>query len=67
MADLPLREEMVRAIGKMKSGKMGGSTSILPEMVKVASCDDEFLSAMLELVHDVWRRGTSLSVITGEV
>ena len=40
---------------KLKSGKAGGESSILPEMVKVACIGDEFPKRLLELVHDVWK------------
>lgn len=50
MADVPSREELEEAIGKLKNGKAGGSSGILPEMVKAASCEDEFLDVLLDLV-----------------
>ena len=56
MADTPSREKLERAIGKMKNGKAGGSSGIiLPEMVKAASCEDEFFDVMLDLVCTVWK------------
>ena len=42
-------------MGKMRNGKAGGESGILPEMVKAACCNEEFL-----------RKATSLSVTTGE-
>ena len=46
IAELPSKEE---AVGKLKNAKAG---RILPEMVKVACCEDDFL---LDLVHNmVW-------------
>ena len=40
MADLPSKEELSSALGKQKSGKAGGESGILPEMVK-AACEEE--------------------------
>ena len=34
MANTPLREELKKAIGKIKYRKAGGSSGLLPEMVK---------------------------------
>ena len=55
MAELPSDEELLRAVGKLKNGKAGVEPGILPEMVKAACSEDEFLSRFVELVHDVWR------------
>ena len=44
-------------VGKLKNGKAGGASGILPEMVKAASCEEAFMSALMELMHDVWRIG----------
>ena len=57
MADPPSREELEDAIGAMKNGKMGGHSGILPEMVKAAMCVDEFIDALLALVHRDWVEG----------
>ena len=57
MADPPSREKLEDAIGAMKNGKMGGHSGILPEMVKAARCVDEFMDALLALVHRVWLEG----------
>ena len=59
----PLREELERrpsivelkkALSKLKNGKASGSSGILPEMVKVAAEEEEFLDFFLLLVHQVW-------------
>ena len=55
MAEPPSEEEVHSALGKMKSGKAGGETGILPEMLKAACCEEEFMEWLLELVKDVWR------------
>ena len=39
-------------------GWSGGGSAILPEMVKVAYTNNEFLSRLLELTHDVWKECT---------
>ena len=49
----PSKGELKKALGKLKSDKVGGSSVILPEMVKVA-CEEEFLELLLALVHTVW-------------
>ena len=43
------------AIEKLKNGKAGGESGVLPELVKVACIGDEFPKRLLELVHDVWK------------
>ena len=43
MADPPSREELEAAICKMRIWKVGGSSGILPEVVRGASCDEKFL------------------------
>ena len=57
MAKPPTVEELKEAIDKLKSGKAAGQTSILPEMIRGASYDDDFLNSLLELVQLVWREG----------
>ena len=41
----------------LKSGKAGGSSGILPEMLKAASCEEEFLDLLLDLVCDIRKEG----------
>ena len=55
LAEVPSEEELLSAVGKMKNGKAGGEPRILPEMVKAACCDEEFLSKLLELVKTFGR------------
>ena len=55
LAELPSLEELVEAVGKLKNGKASGSSGILPEMVKVACQDPDFLDRLLCLVHTAWR------------
>jgi hypothetical protein len=50
---LPSREELLDEVRKLKSGKADRGSAILPEMVKVACTNNEFLSRLLELTHDV--------------
>ena len=54
MTEVPSEEELMSAVGKMRNGKAGGESGIMPEMVKAACCDEEFLSKLLELVKDIW-------------
>ena len=42
MSALPSEEEIWGAIGKLKSGKAGGDSGILPENMKAASCEEGF-------------------------
>ena len=39
------------------SRKASGESGILPEMVRAACCESDFMIRLLELVHDVWRMG----------
>ena len=53
----PLRslEELGEAVSKLKNGKSGGSSGVLPEMVKVSCQDSDFQDLLLDLVHTAWR------------
>lgn len=55
IAEPPTKEELEETVGKLKNAKAGGTSNILPEMVKAACCEDEFLDLLLDLVHTVWR------------
>ena len=35
--------------------KAGGASGIVPEMMKAACCEEEFMSQLMKLVHDVWK------------
>ena len=50
----PSVSELSKALGELKSGKAGGSSNILPEMVKVVGSDREFLELLLDLIYTVW-------------
>ena len=54
LADLLTLDEMMDAVTKMKNGKTGGSSEILPEMVKVACQDPDFENVLLKLIHTTW-------------
>ena len=54
MSALPLEEEIWESIGKLKSGKAGGDSGILPEMVKSASCEEGFFHLLMDPVHATW-------------
>ena len=53
MEELPIVEELYRAISKIRNGKAAGESGILPEMVKAACSQGEFFNRLLELVHNV--------------
>ena len=57
LTEPPSEEELERAIGKLRSGKAGGESGILPEMVKAVCYEEAFMSSVLKLTEDVWRRG----------
>ena len=50
----PSLEELMTALCKLKNGKAGGSSNILPEMVKAAGEEVTFQTLLLDLVHTVW-------------
>ena len=54
MGVLPSEKELLNAIKKLRNGKAAGESGILPEMVKVACTEKEFLSKLLQLVQEVW-------------
>ena len=54
IATKPTMEELKAALAKLKNGKAGGSSRILPEMVKAGGCRMDFLTFLLDLVHTVW-------------
>lgn len=54
----PSEKELLNAIRKLRNGKAAGESGILPEMVKVACTEEEFLSKLLQLVHEVWTECT---------
>ena len=45
--------ELATALHKLKNGKAGGSSNILPEMVKAAGEEVTFQTLLLDLVHTV--------------
>ena len=47
LAEIPTMDELVKVIGKVKNGKPGGSSGILPEMIKEACSDATFLELIL--------------------
>ena len=46
--------ELRGALSKLKNGKAGGSSNILPDMVKAACEEESFRDLLLDLVHTVW-------------
>ena len=61
MAGSPSEEELEMALEKLKSGKAGKESGILPEMLNAACEGKELLGLLIELVEYVWRdcRGPS--------
>ena len=57
MEEPPTGDELRAAVAKLGHGKAPGESGILPEMVKAACRNDEFLSLLLDLVHNIWREG----------
>jgi len=49
IATPPSEEELERAIGKLKCGKAGGESGILPEMVKAVCSEEGFMRMLKEL------------------
>ena len=56
LEEKPTMAELASAVKKLKCGKAGGSSGILTEMVKAGCCREEFLTALLDLVHTVWEQ-----------
>ena len=46
---------MLSAVVKLRDGKAGDGSALLPVVEKTASSEDEFVSTLLELVQNVWR------------
>ncbi len=57
IAEAPTEEEFLDAVAKLRNGKAAGESVILPEMVKAACCDENFLRMLLELASNVWTDG----------
>jgi len=58
MERLPSIEELYNAIGKLRNATAAGESGILPKMIKSVCSQGEFLSRLLELIHDAWREGS---------
>ena len=43
LAEKPITAELKRALNKLKNGKAGGSSGILPERVKAGGCTAAFM------------------------
>ena len=52
----PSEEELRSALRKMNSGKAGGESGILPEMLRAACGEEDYMKLLLELVGGVWRQ-----------
>ena len=54
LAQTPTLQKLTIALKKLKNGKAGGSSNILPEMVKAARGAGDFGNLLLDLVCSVW-------------
>ena len=54
MATKPTMGELIAAFAKRNNEKAGGSSRILPEMLKVGWCTEFFLTLLLDLAHTPW-------------
>ena len=54
LANPPSKQEIWEAVGKLKNGKAGGESGILPEMIKAICSDDDIMEMLLSLIHQVW-------------
>ena len=50
----PTKDELITALIRLKNGKAGGNSQILPEMVKIGCGSETVLASLLDLVHTVW-------------
>ena len=53
MVEVPSEKELLNAVGKLRSEKADSESGILPDMVKVACCEKEFLNQLMKLVQDI--------------
>ena len=56
LEELPSEQEVLKAIGKLRSGTAAGSSGILPEMVKYACRDGHFCALLLDLIQSAWEQ-----------
>ena len=54
LAGKPSADELAIVLKKLKDGKAGKRSSILPEIVKVARGDDRVFEFLLDLLHTTW-------------
>ena len=55
----PSMGELTGASNKLKNGKAGGNSNILPDVVKAACEEESFQDPLLDLVHTVREERTS--------
>ena len=55
LADLPSKDDLVKAMALLKNNKAPGESGILPEMVRHGG--QKFIDAVLSLLHRVWKEG----------
>ena len=56
MAWPPNDDELLDAVIKLRNWKAAGESGVLPEIMKAACCDGNFVEMLLELVTDVRQR-----------
>ena len=56
LGDPPTLEELLSALSKLKKGKAGGKTGILPELLLCGGA--ELRNRLLQVMQDVWESGT---------
>ena len=57
LGEKPNEHDITAALRKLKCGKAGGNSNILPEMVKAACCREEFMALLIDLIHTAWTDG----------
>ena len=58
LAEIPTMEDLLEAVNKLKNGKAGGKSGVLPEMLKAACGDNEVAEMLLKLLCRVWEEKT---------
>ena len=54
LADEPTLAEAVKALRKLRNGKVAGTSNILPEMLKVGAKNEDFVYILTDLLSAVW-------------
>ena len=54
LADEPTSAEVAKALGKLRNGKVAGTSNILPEILKVGGKNEDFVYMPTDLLTAVW-------------